>query len=461
MPRTFDAIVIGTGQSGPPLAARMAKSGMKTAVIERQKFGGTCVNVGCTPTKALVASARAIHMARRGGEFGFTIDGNVRVDFRRLMERKREIVAPSNEGIEKWMKSTDGITVFEGHGAFRSPTTVEVGGETLEAEKIFLDVGARSRTPNFDGADTVPYLTSTGILELEELPDHLIIIGGGYVALEFAQMFRRFGSKVTVVEKHHRLIGREDEQASSVMRELLEGEGIHIRLSAECIGLASDGRSVGVNVQCEDGPPEVRGSHILTAIGRTPNTDDLGLDHAGIETEKDGTIRVDERCRTNVPGIWAIGECNGHGAFTHTSYDDYEIVASDLFDGGKRTLSRRIFCSALYTDPPLARVGMTEAEVRRSGRKVLVAERPMVKVTRAREQGETHGYMKVFIDADSERIMGATIFGHNGDEIVHTFLDVMYADAPYTAIAHAVHIHPTISELIPTMLKGAKPIDGE
>lgn len=459
MPRKFDAIVIGAGQAGPALTARMAKEGWKIAVIERHLFGGTCVNVGCTPTKALVASARAIHMARRGEEFGFTVGGDVRADFKRIMQRKNDIVAPSNKGVESWMKGTAGVTVFEGHGRLESPTTVSVGEELLEAPRIFLNVGARARVPELPGIHDVPYLTNSGILDLQSLPEHLLIVGGSYIGLEFAQIFRRFGSKVTVIEIRDRLLPSEDEQVSSSIMELLEAEGIAFRMQAECVALSAVGNAIEVGVECPVGPPSVRGSHVLLAMGRTPNTHDLGLDEAGVKAEKRGAIPVDDVCRTNVPGIWALGECNGRGGFTHTAYNDFEIVAADLFDEEPRSIARRVFCSALYTDPPLARIGMNERQVRASGRKALVAERPMIKVTRAREQSETYGFMKVWIDAETKRFLGATIFGANGDEIIHSILDAMYADAPYTAISRAVHIHPTISELIPTMLHGARPLE--
>lgn len=458
MPTRYDAIVIGTGQSGPAMAARLAKEGRRVAVLERKRFGGTCVNNGCIPTKTLVASARAMHVARRGGEFGF--DGcDVRADMTRVKARKDAIVRQSNEGIESWMKGTDGITVYEAHGRFEGPRTVRAGDDVLEAEQIFINVGARAIVPDMPGVRDVPFLTNSNIMDVDFLPGHLVIVGGSYIGLEFAQIYRRFGSRVTVVEKSGRIIGREDEDVSSTLQGVLEGEGVAFRLNASCIALRKNGKGIAVGVDCEGGAPEVEGSHVLLAVGRRPNTDDLGLDAAGIEADARGFIRVDDRCRTSVDGVWAIGECNGRGAFTHTSYNDYEIVASQLFDGDGRTIADRITAYALYTDPPVGRCGMTLAEARASGRRVLVGERPMEKVSRAREMSETHGFMRALIDAESKRFLGAVVFGHGGDEIIHTFLDAMYAQAPYTAIARAMHIHPTITELVPTMLQDLKPLE--
>ena len=455
----YDAIVIGTGQAGPALAARLAKAGRRTAVLERSRFGGTCVNTGCIPTKTLVASARAVHVARRGDEFGFTTGGDVRVDMARVKARKDDVVRQSNEGVEAWMKNTPDLTVYEGHGRFTGPRTVEVNGERLDADQIFIDVGARAIVPDMPGVGDVPFLTNSSILELEEVPEHLAIIGGSYIGLEFAQIFRRFGSRVTVIERGARIIAREDEDVSATLQQVLEAEGIVFRLNATCIGLSRTATGTGVGVDCTQGPPVVECTHVLLAVGRQPNTDDLGLAAAGIATDARGYIVVDDQCRTNVPGVWALGECNGRGAFTHTAYNDFEVVAANLLDDDPRRVSDRIPCYALYTDPPVGRVGMTTREARASGRRVLVGHRPMSKVSRAREMSETHGFMRALVDADSREVLGAVIFGARGDEIVHSILDVMYAKAPYTTISRAVHIHPTISELIPTMLQSLTPLD--
>jgi len=459
MVKTYDAIVIGTGQSGPALAERLTREGLSTAVIERKLFGGTCVNVGCIPTKTLVASARAAYVARRGGDFGVVIDGEISVDMQQVKARKDGVVQASNQGVSSWLENMPNLTIYEGHGRFESANSVRVNGEVLEAEKIFINVGGRAFTPDMPGLDEVDYLTNSSMMEVDFLPEHLVIVGGSYIGLEFAQMYRRFGSKVTVIERADRPIAREDEDVSLAIKEILENEGVALRLKAECVTLAKREDGIGIGVECDSGAPEIIATHLLMAIGRKPNTDDLGLDAAGIETDERGFIVVDDQLRTNVPGVWAIGDVNGRGAFTHTSYNDYEIVAANLFDNDPRRVSDRITCYGLFVDPPLGRVGMTEAQARQSGREVLVGKRMMTRVGRARERGETQGFMKILVDAQSKRILGAAILGIGGDEVIHSILDVMYADAPYTVIKRAVHIHPTVTELIPTMLGELKPLD--
>ncbi|HSR51142.1 MAG TPA: FAD-containing oxidoreductase [Acidobacteriota bacterium] len=458
MTQEYDAIIIGTGQSGPPLAGEFEKMGQKTAIIERHKVGGSCVNYGCIPTKALVASARVAHQARRSGEFGITA-GGVQADMEQVKSRMRKISAESNEGVTQWLEGMEHIKLIRGHARFEGPHRVRVGSELLSAPKIFVNVGARARVPEMPGLDEVEYLTSTGLLELEELPEHLIVVGGGYVGLEFAQMYRRFGSRVTVVEKGPRLMKQEDEDVADAVAEILSDEGLEVRLNAKCIGFEPRDKQTAVRVDCDDDPPEVVGSHVLLAVGRIPNTDDLGLEEAGIELDKRGYIPVDDCLRSQVDGIWAIGDCNGEGAFTHTSYNDYEIVASQLFEGGSRRVSDRITCYALYIDPPLGRIGMNEQQARDTGRTVLVGKRPMSKVGRAKEFGQTQGFIKILVDGDSEEILGAAIIGLSGDEVVHCLLDVMYAKKPYTVISKAVHIHPTVSELIPTVLQNLQPLE--
>ena len=460
MAKTYDAIVIGTGQSGPSLAERLTREGLSTAVIERKLFGGTCVNVGCIPTKTLVASARAAYMARRGGDFGVVIDGAISVDMQQVKARKDGVVQASNQGVTNWLKNMPNLTVYEGHGRFESANTVRVNGEVLEAEKIFINVGGRAFAPDIPGLDQVDYLTNSSMMEVDFLPEHLVIVGGSYIGLEFAQMYRRFGSRVTVIEMADRPIAREDEDVSLAIKEILENEGVALRLNAECITLAKREDGIAVSVECDSGAPEIIATHLLMAVGRKPNSDDLGLSEAGIETDERGFIVVDDQLRTNVPGVWAIGDVNGRGAFTHTSYNDYEIVAANLFDNDPRRVSDRITCYGLFVDPPLGRVGMTEAQARQSGREVLAGKMMMARVGRARERGETQGFMKILVDAQSKRILGAAILGIGGDEVIHSVLDVMYADAPYTVIQRAVHIHPTVTELIPTMLSDLKPLDG-
>ena len=457
MSRHFDAIIIGTGQAGPSLAARFATAGMAVAIIERHKFGGTCVNTGCIPTKTLVASAHAAHVARRGTEFGFVVSGDVRVDMKRVKARKDEIAGRSNRGVEEWLRGLKNCTVIQGHARFESSDSVVVNDEILEANKIFINVGGRATIPEFPGIHDVPFFTNSSMIDLDFLPEHLVIVGGSYIGLEFGQMYRRFGSDVTIVEMGPRLIGREDEDVSDAVRKIVELEGIRIRLNAKCISLAKRDSRVAVGMECDEGPPEVSGTHVLLAVGRTPNTHDLGLDLAGIATDEHGYIIVDDQLQTNVPGVWALGDCNGHGGFTHTSYNDYEIVADNLFNADHRRVSDRIQTYALFTDPPLGRCGMTDAEIRKSGRATLAAKHPMSRVGRAIEKGETQGFIKITVDAETKQILGAAILGTGGDEVVQVLLDVMYAKAPYTVVQRAMHIHPTVAEFLPTVLSKLEP----
>ena len=448
---THDAIIIGTGQAGPFLAERLTGAGMTVAIIERARFGGTCVNTGCIPTKTLVASAYAAHLARRAGEFGVDT-GGVQVDLARVKARKDAIVAQSRLGVERWLKTMKRCTVYQGHGRFESAHEVRVGSETLSAERVFINVGGRAHVPSIPGVDDIRYLTNSSMMDLDVLPRHLIVVGGSYIGLEFGQMYRRFDSTVTIVEMASRVCHREDEDVSAAIKEIVEAEGVNVRLDATCIGFAKRGDEIVTRVDCATGDREVAGSHVLLAVGRRPNTDDLGLEKAGVVTDERGYIVVDDELRTNVPGIWALGDCNGRGAFTHTAFNDGEIVAANLVDGDHRRVSDRIQTYALFIDPPLGRAGMTDAEVRKSGRRALVGKRPMTRVKRAVEKGETQGFMKIVIDAASGEILGAAILGTGGDEVIHSILDVMYAKAPYTVIRRAMHIHPTVSELIPTML---------
>jgi len=451
MPK-FDAIVIGTGQAGPSLARRLVAAGRKVAVIERKHFGGTCVNTGCTPTKALVASAYAAHVARRHADYGVTIAGPIAVDMKAVKARKDSIVAPSRNGVERSLKSLEGCTVYQGHGRFVAPSAVKVGETVLEAPQIFINVGGRASVPAMPGLDQVPYLTNSSMMDVDFLPKHLVVVGGSYIGLEFAQAYRRFGSEVTVVEMAPRLIAREDEDVSMGVADVLEAEGIALRLNATCLSVGKHPDGVAVNVDCTEGAPQVTGSHLLLAVGRRPNTDDLGLDKAGVATDARGFITVDDQLRTNVPGIFALGDCNGRGAFTHTAWNDFEIVAANLLDGGERRVADRIAAYALYTDPPLGRCGMSETEVRKSGRPALIATMPMEDVSRAFEKGETNGFMKILVDKETKQFLGASFLGLSGDEVIHTVLDLMYAKAPYTVMARAMHIHPTVTEFLPTML---------
>ena len=458
MSTSYDAILIGTGQSGPSLADRLDREGMKVAVVERKLIGGTCVNTGCIPTKTLVASARAAHIARRAADFGVIVERPVRVDMKLVKARMKEVSGQSNQGVTSWLEVMEHVSLYRGHARLEDPGTVRVNGEPIRAERIFLNVGARALVPEMPGLEGGDYLTNSSMMEMEVLPEHLIIVGGSYIGLEFGQMYRRFGSEVTIVEKGPRLIARDDLDVTETIQQLLESEGIHVRLRAECISVHRRGDRVAVQVSCDEGEPEVVGSHLLLAVGRVPNTDDLGLQEAGVAVDGRGFIVVDDQLRTSVPGVWAIGDCNGRGAFTHTSYNDFEIVAANLFDDDPRSVTDRILCYGLFIDPPLGRIGMTEREARESGRRVLMGKRMMSRVGRARERSETDGFIKILVDADSEEILGAAILGIEGDEAVHTLLAAMYAKAPYTVISRAVHIHPTVAELLPTVLQDLKPL---
>jgi pyruvate/2-oxoglutarate dehydrogenase complex dihydrolipoamide dehydrogenase (E3) component len=452
----FDAIIVGAGQAGPPLAGRLTAAGRTVAVIERKLVGGTCVNYGCIPTKTLVASAHAAHLARRGTEYGIGT-GDVTVDMAKVKARKDKVMTDDREGVESWLEGMDNCTLVRGHARFEDPHTIRVDDQLLQADRIFLNVGGRAVVPDMPGLSDVDYMTNVGILELDRLPEHLVIIGGSYIALEFAQMYRRFGARVTVIEKGPRLTSREDEDVSATIKEILESEGIAVELDASAISFRK--RDNGFEVIPREGADPIAGSHLLMAIGRVPNTDDLGLENAGVEIDARGNVVVDDQCRTNVDHIWAMGDCNGRGAFTHTSYNDFEIVAGNLLDNDPRRLSDRVPTYALYIDPPLGRAGMTVNEVRKSGRKALVGKRPMTRVGRAVEKGETQGFMKVVVDAETKEILGAAILGVGGDEVVHAIIDIMTAKKPYTAISRTMHIHPTVSELVPTMLQEMKPLD--
>jgi pyruvate/2-oxoglutarate dehydrogenase complex dihydrolipoamide dehydrogenase (E3) component len=455
---SYDAIIIGAGQAGPPLAGRLSQAGMRVALIERARVGGTCVNNGCTPTKTLIASAYVARVARRAADYGIQIDGNPETDMRGVKARKDALVERTVASLEKWLSSLANVTLYRGHARFTDARTVRVGDESLSAERVFVNVGGRPSLPNLPGVDTVPYLTSESMMSVDFLPGHLIVVGGSYVGLEFGQMYRRFGSQVTIVEMGPRLIGREDPDVSEAVTEILASESIEVRVGAKCIALERAASGVRLNLDCEVGARTVEGTHVLLAVGRTPNCNDLGLQEAGIETDARGYIKVDDQLRTSIPHVFALGDCNGRGAFTHTSYNDFEIVADNLLNGTNRKVSDRIPIYALFTDPPLGRVGMSEAEARRTGRKIQVGRRPMTEVARARERGETQGFMKVLVDEGSKEIVGAAILGTGGDEVVQSLVDAMYGHLPYSLVQHGVRIHPTVSELIPTVLGELTPL---
>jgi pyruvate/2-oxoglutarate dehydrogenase complex dihydrolipoamide dehydrogenase (E3) component len=377
---------------------------------------------------------------------------------KRVKARKDHVAGRSNRGVERSLKKLENCRVYEGHARLVSRREVQVGTEILSADRIFINVGARAALPAIPGLDRIDYLTNSSMMDVDFLPKHLLVLGGSYIGLEFGQMYRRFGSEVTIVEIGPRLTPREDEDVSEAIAGFLAREGITIRSSATCLSVSKAGDDIVMQLDCRNGAPEVRGSHLLIATGRRPNTDDLGLEHAGVTRDSRGLIQVDDELRTNVSGIWALGDCNGRGAFTHTSWNDFEIVAANLLEGGHRRVSDRITAYALYTDPPLGRAGMTEAEVRKSGRRALVAKLAMEDVSRAFEKGETEGFMKILVDAATKEILGASFLGASGDEAIHCVLDIMYAKAPYTVLQRAMHIHPTVSEFIPTMLEDLAPL---
>lgn len=452
--RQFEAIFIGAGQAGPSLAVRMAAMGRKVALIERKFVGGTCVNAGCMPTKTLVASARTAHVARRAADYGVLLAGGVGIDMKAVRARAATVTLNARNGLESWFAGMDTMTVIRGQARFEAPRIISVNGETLTAPQIFLNVGARPSIPDFPGLAEVPYLTSTTIIELDVLPRHLAVIGGSYIGLEFAQMYRRFGAEVTVIERGTKLASREDEDISDAIADIMRNEGVAVRTGVSDLSFAKSADAIAVSANGE----RIVASHVLVAVGRKPNTDDLGLDAAGIETDARGFIKVDDRLSTNVEGIWALGDCNGHGAFTHTSYNDFEIVAANLLDGGDRKLSSRIPAYALYIDPPLGRVGMTERQARETGRPILVSTRPMSRVGRAVEKAETQGFMKIVADAETKQILGAAILGIEGDEVIHGVIDAMNARTSYDVLQWSVPIHPTVSELLPTLIGDLKRI---
>jgi pyruvate/2-oxoglutarate dehydrogenase complex dihydrolipoamide dehydrogenase (E3) component len=458
MPTSFDAVVIGMGQAGPSLAARLSAHGMKVAIVEKDKFGGTCVNNGCTPTKAMVASAYAAHIARRASDYGVALAGTPSVNMERIKARKDKIVGDSREGLENWMEGLKNAAIYRGHARFSAARVVEVNGEELTADKIFINVGGRPLVPEMPGVGSVPYLTNVTMMDLEVLPEHLIVIGGSYVGLEFAQMFRRFGSRVTVVEMGPHLVAHEDVDVSECIEDFLSAEGITLRLGAKCISLHRESEGLSVGLDCKEGNPSEHGSHLLLAVGRIPNTDDLGLDAAGIKVDERGYIQVDGGLQTSNPHVWALGDCNGKGAFTHTSYNDYEIVADNVLANAGRKYTDRILIYALYTDPPLGRVGMNEATIKKAGVDALAGKLPMTRVARAREKGETNGFLKIYVEKGSNRILGASLLGTGADESVQSLVDAVYARMPYAEVQSHVRIHPTVSELLPTVLENLKPI---
>lgn len=456
----YDAIIIGSGQAGTPLVFKMASKGKKVAFIEKEHLGGTCLNVGCTPTKTYVASARRMWDAQHGEELGVFIPEGARVDLAKVKARKDALIKKSVDGITAGVTKNENITFYKGAARFEGNKTIIVNNEQLTADEIYINVGGRPIDPK--GFENVDYLTNQSILQLETLPKHLIIVGGSYIGLEFGQMFRRFGCEVTIIERGARIVKREDPEVSQHIYNFLREEGIKFQLNANCLsGKQEANGQVTVNIDCTDGQPEITGSHLLLAVGRKPNTDLLNLESTDINVGKRGYIEVDDYLQTNVPGVYALGDCNGKGAFTHTAYNDYEIVAENKFDGKDRKVSDRIMTYGLFVDPPLGRAGLSRQQALDQGYEILEAKRPMSRISRAKEKGETKGFMSAIIDAKTNKILGATVLGVGGDEIISSILNIMVADAPYTVIRDSVQPHPTVSELIPTMLENLSPVKAD
>ncbi|MDT8367803.1 MAG: mercuric reductase [Longimicrobiales bacterium] len=449
--KEFDAIVIGTGQGGKPLAGALARRGQRVAVIEKApRVGGTCVIDGCTPTKTMIASARVAHLARRAADFGVEV-GEVEVDLARVRERKRSMVdawsGGSRRGLEKW----DTLDLIFGHARFTGPHEIEVelsegGMEALRAPSIFINTGTHNFVPPIDGLDEVAWLDNASLMELGEVPRHLIILGGGFLGMEFGQMFRRFGAEVTVVEAAPRILGREDEDVAEGVCEILEGEGVRILTGTRAVGVEPDGSAVAVRAEGPGGELRIEGSHLMVAVGRRPSTADLGVETAGIELTERGFVKVDDELRTSVDGVWALGDVNGGPPFTHTSYDDYRIVERNLFGDGKGTRAGRIVPFTMFIDPQLGRVGLTEAAAREAGHEVRVARIPMSRVARAVEADETRGFMKAVVDAETDRILGAAILGIEGGEVATVIQVAMMGNLPWTTLRDATIAHPTLSE---------------
>ena len=452
----FDAIVIGSGQAGKPLSYALAGLGWKVAFIERAELGGSCINTGCTPTKTMVASAQVAYYARNAARWGVRTN-DVSLDLPAVVGRKNKVVQGFRDAIQRRIDAKPNITLVRAHGRFTGPHQVEAGGETLESEKIFIDTGTRPEIPKIPGMDSIPFLTNASILELQKVPQHLLVLGGGYIGLEFGQIFRRFGSGVTIIHRNDRILPREDSDVTQELLKALQVEGIEFTLGATATRVENSGGEIALNYETKQGSKTVSGSHLLVATGRKPNTDDLGLDKAGVATDARGYIKVNGRMETSVPGVWAMGDVKGGPAFTHISYNDYQIVYANLVEGKNLTTDHRYLPYALFTDPQLGRVGITEQDARASGRKFKMGTYPMANVARAIERDETTGLMKVIVDGENDRILGAAILGTEGGELVQILGAMILADAPYTVLKGAVYIHPTLAEGFFGLLESVKP----
>ena len=446
----YDAIIIGSGQAADPLASSLAKAGRHVAVIERDKVGGTCTNWGCTPTKTMIASARVAYLAGRRADYGVQT-GLVTVDLVKVRQRKRDIVNEFRSSTETKLEKTERIDLIYGEAKFTGSKTLEIalrggGTQSVTAAQIFVNTGARPAVPKIDGLDQTPFLDSTSVMELDAVPEHLLILGGGYIALEFGQMFRRFGSRVSVIEQADQLLGHEDKDVAEEMAKILGEDGLEILLGAKAKKVSKSGMGITLTVETKTGEKTLTGSHLLVATGRTPNTDALDLAAAGVNTDDHGFIKVNEKLETTVPGIYALGDVKGGPAFTHISYDDYRIVEANLLQNGSRTTSDRPVPYTVFTDPQLGRVGLTETEAKKLGKSIQVAKIPMSEVARAVETAETRGFMKAIVDTDTKQILGAAILGVNGGEVMAVLEVAMMGNLPYTALRDAVLAHPTLAE---------------
>ena len=450
--QTYDHIIVGTGQATGTLLGKLIPTGDTIAVIEEAKVGGSCVNYGCTPTKTLVASARAFHIAKKGDFYGFDI-GEIKLDYSKVRARMNAVRNGSSDGLTNWMENSSNVDLIRGRGTFVENKVLEVNGKQIEGEKIYINVGTRPRVPNIEGIHDVPWMDSAGLLDKRSVPEHLIIIGGGYIGVEFAQVFRRFGAEVTLIQRNQQLMPREDKDVADAIQEFLGEEGIRILCGSNSKAVRRNGEHVELTIEKDGTPQVIKGTDILIAAGRIPNSDSLQLENTSIEMNQRGYIQVDDYCRTAVEGVFALGDVNGHGAFTHTSVNDAEIVLDYLF-GGVRSISQRNLVYGLFTDPPLGRVGMSEKEAMASGKKVLKAVRPMSKISRAKEMGETKGFAKLLVDADTDLILGASILGIGGDEIINMFAAIMHSGIECRNYRRVVLVHPTVSELMPWILDG-------
>jgi len=454
----FDAVVIGSGQGGNPLCQRLADQGWNVALVERAHLGGTCINTGCTPTKTMVASAQVAHYARNATRWGVHAS-DVRVDLPAIVERKNKVVASFRARQERRVAERKTLRLYRGHARFLSAHQLQVGDEVIEGERVFIDTGTRPEIPRLPGLDSVPYLTNATLMELRGLPEHLLILGGGYIGLEFGQMFRRFGSEVTIVHRGDRLLSREDPDLADALLKVLEAEGVKFLLNAQTTAAKTPAGKILLEVESAKGSINLAGSHLLVATGRRPNTDDLDLDKAGVEIDARGYVKVNSRLETNVPGIWALGDVKGGPAFTHISYNDYQIIYGNLIEGKNLTTEDRYIPYAVFTDPQFGRVGITEQEARASGRKLKIGTYPMANVARAIERDETAGFMKIIVDAETDHILGAAILGTEGGELIQILGALILANAPYTVLKGAVFIHPTLAEGFFGLMESVKPVN--